>query len=539
LSDVDRWERPFGARPLGEGRCEFRVWAPQARAVTLRLGSGEVDLRGAGSGVYECIVEASAGERYWFLVDGTQLPDPCSRSQPEGLRGPSQVVEVSAPARFATPSPADLVIHELHVGAFTPEGTFDGAIPHLQSLAELGITAIEIMPIAEFPGKRGWGYDGVYISSAYSAYGGPAGLQRLVEGAHEAGLAVVLDVVYNHVGASGVEALRAFGPYFTDAHETLWGPAIDFTQPAVRAWVAQSAVGWIRDFGIDGLRLDAVHAIFDPSPEHIVAEVARRVHAARPGALVIAEAGMTDPDDNGGYACDAAWVDQFHHSLHVLLTGERDGYYADFGRVADLAQALEQIPPERFVIYSQNHDQVGNRAFGDRLPVAVRPLAAFCTLLAQFVPLLFMGEEYGEPAPFQFFSDHIDKEIADATRAGRREEFASFTQFTEEIPDPQARETFLRSKLTRQRDPALAELYRELLAVRRELPPGPADVIEFDEDARRLRVRRGPFELVCNFSSQPARLPSARDRVRLATEPQTQLKDGHLDLPPMAAALLS
>ena len=541
MSTPRPWERRLGARALGDGNCEFRVWAPRAETIALRLRGSEVGLSDAGGGVYDVVAPAQAGDDYAFVLDGRRLPDPCSRWQPEGLRGPSRIVATAPGPRFDPPGLQELLIYELHIGTFSAEGTFDGAIQHLDELADLGITAIEIMPVAEFPGDHGWGYDGVYISAAQSSYGGPEGLARLVRAAHERGLAVILDVVYNHLGASGVKAMKAFGPYFTDQYKTPWGRAINYDGPdsgPVREWVLQSAVGWIEEFGIDGLRLDAIHAIFDSSREHIVAAVARRVHAAAPRALMIGEVGMADPREHGSPACDAIWVDDFHHALHTLLTGERDGYYADFGHVADLADALRHTPPRRFVVFSQNHDQVGNRAFGDRLPAPVRPLAAFCTLLAPYVPLLFMGEEYGENAPFQFFSDHIDKRIADATRDGRRREFAAFVTFEEEIPDPQARATFERSKLTRQRDPALARLYRELIAVRRELPEREPDVIEFDEEMRSMRVRRGAFELVCNFGYQPVRLSCGGDRVRIATAVQLSLRDGHVELPPLSGALI-
>jgi maltooligosyltrehalose trehalohydrolase len=563
------WERPLGARTLGDGNCEFRVWAPRAKSIALRLKeSADIELTDAGYGVYEAVAVARPGDDYWFVVDGQRLPDPCSRWQPDGLRGPSRVVAVEPPRRFPTPAVEDLVVYELHIGTFTAEGTFEAAIPYLQELASIGITAIEIMPVAEFPGDRGWGYDGVYISAAQSSYGGPAGLATLVQAAHERGLAVILDVVYNHLGTSGVKAMDAFGPYFTGQYGTPWGRAINYDDAGcdpVREWVLQSATGWVRDFGIDGLRLDAIHAIFDSSPEHIVGAVARRVHAVRDDALVIPESGLNDPKvgrprERGGYACDASWADDFHHSVRTLVTDERDGYYVDFGRVAQLAKAFhrpyvhdgqysgfrhrrfgapaEDVPPPRFVVFSQNHDQVGNRAFGDRMPAPARPLAALCTLLSPYVPLLFMGEEYGENAPFQFFTDHIDKDIADATRDGRRKEFAAFATFEEEIPDPQSRETFERSKLTRVRDPALAQLYRELLALRRELPGGEPDVIEFDEQERWLRVRRGAFELVCNFAHQPARLSSGGSRVRIATAADVTLADGQIELPGLSGALI-
>ncbi len=515
----------------------MKVWAPAARSLALRLGGRDIPLD--GEEYYETPAPPP-DEDYWLVVDGEPLPDPGSQWQPRGLRGPSRVLEFDqAPAEFDGPSLAELVIYELHVGTFTPAGTFDEAAARLDDLAALGVTAVELMPVAEFPGSRGWGYDGVYISAAQSSYGGPFALRAFVDAAHAAGLAVILDVVYNHVGASGVRALEAFGPYFTDEYETFWGRAINFGCEAVRNWVVESAVGWIRDFGIDGLRLDAIHAIFDPSPHHIVAAIARDVHEVNPRALVIGEVGMEAPSEHGAPACDAIWVDDFHHALHVLLTGERDGYYKPFGRVEQLAEAFRHAPPERFVVYAQNHDQVGNRALGDRLPVAARPLAAFCTLLSPFVPLLFMGEEYGETAPFQFFSDHIDPEIARATREGRRHEFAAFAQFGDEVPDPQARETFKRSKLGRVRDPVLGTLYEELLRLRRELPGGEPTGIDFDEDARVLRVRRERFELVCNFGSEALRLPCGGDCIRLATSADTALNPPHLQIAPLSGALIT
>jgi maltooligosyltrehalose trehalohydrolase len=562
------WERRLGARPLGDGLTEFRVWAPHAGSIALWLGSRTVGLEHAGYGVYEVVAPAGAGDDYLFLLGDRRLADPCSRCQPKGLRGPSRVVEAPPGDAFDGPSLDELVVYELHVGTFTHEGTFAAATRHFGELAELGVTAIEVMPIAEFPGRRGWGYDGVYLSAAHSAYGGPGGMAKLVEVAHKNGLAVILDVVYNHVGASGVKALEAFGPYFTDTYETPWGRAINYDDDdcdPVREWVLQSAEGWIADFGVDGLRLDAVHAIFDSSAEHIVAAIARRIHELDPRALVIAESGLNDPRamrrrELGGYGCDAAWADDFHHALWTLLTEERDGYYVDFGRVGQLAKAYRRphvhdgsysrwrrrrfgapandVPPQRFVVFSQNHDQVGNRAYGDRTPAPVRPLAAFCTLLAPFVPLLFMGEEYGERSPFQFFSDHIDKRIARATREGRRREFADFAQFDQEIPDPQDVATFERSKLSREQDPGLAALYRELLTARRQLPPGDPEAIEFDEDARSLRVQRGPFEIVCNFAAQARRVPCHGGSVVIATATGTAVRDGTVELGPMSGALV-
>jgi maltooligosyltrehalose trehalohydrolase len=565
------WERRLGATAHpAEGTVEFRVWAPLPERVELLVNGREAALSDAGYGVYEAVVSAVPGVDYEYLLDGQHLPDPCSRFQPEGLRGPSRVIAPPDPdPPFEPPPPDELVVYELHVGTFSAAGTFEGAIEHLPALAELGVTAIELMPVAEFPGARGWGYDGVYISAAQSSYGGPEGLARLVSAAHETGLAVILDVVYNHLGASGQPAMEAFGPYFTTKYETPWGKAVNYDDAdcdPVREWVLQSAEGWISDFGIDGLRLDAIHAIFDSSAEHVVAAVARRVHAVNPRAYVIAESGLNDPvvmrpPNRGGWGCDAEWADDFHHALRTLITDERDGYYADFGAVGQLAKAFhrphvddgnyspfrrkrfgapaDDVPVSRFVVFSQNHDQVGNRAFGDRMPGPARPLAAFCTLLAPFVPQLFMGEEYGEPAPFQFFSNHIDEDIAKATREGRRREFAAFASFSEEeVPDPEDPGTFERSKLTREPDAALGALYTDLFAARRRIGPAEAQEIEFDERAGWLRLRRGSFEISCNFASETRELATSGRSLELATDPQARLQDGRLTLPPMSGALI-
>jgi maltooligosyltrehalose trehalohydrolase len=556
------WRQPLGATPRGDGTVEFRVWAPAPERVAVRVGGADHELADAGLGVREATVPAAAGDDYWFVLDGTPLPDPCTRHQPEGLRGPSRVLDpaalVVAPLA-APPSLADLVIYELHVGTFTPEGTFDAAIERLRALAELGITAIEVMPIAEFPGRHGWGYDGVYLSAAHSAYGGPDGFARLVDAAHRAGLAVILDVVYNHVGASGNAALRAYGPYFTDKYSTFWGDAINYDDEwadPVREWVLQSAQGWVRDFGVDGLRLDAIHAIYDTSATHVLRELNDRL----PETVVIAESGLNDPKviRPDGLGCDGVWADDFHHALRTLLTGEREGYYEEFGTVAQLAAAYhrpvlhtgqwssfrkrsfgaphEDRPPEQFVVFSANHDQVGNRALGDRLPEAVRPLAALCTLLSPFVPLIFMGEEYGERAPFQFFSDHIDDEIATATREGRRREFAAFAQFSgAEVPDPQDPATFARSKLTGEGDEALRALYAGALRARRELR-GEAETT-FDEEARWLVVRRGAHALAVNFADTERAVPLSSGGIVLATHPDIEVRDGSVVLPPLAGVL--
>jgi maltooligosyltrehalose trehalohydrolase len=325
-------------------------------------------------------------------------------------------------------------------------------------------------------------------------------LARLVDAAHAAGLAVFLDVVYNHLGP-GSEALAAFGPYTEASHTTFWGPAMAFSERAVREWAVQNAELWVRDYHVDGLRLDAVHAIVDDSRPHIVAELAERVRAVRASTLVIAEMETGDLRPVEEWECDAQWGDELHHALHVLVTGEREGYYADYGTIADVAREFERADAPHLVVCAQNHDQVGNRAFGDRLHGRRLRLAAFCSILAPGVPLLFMGEEYDEQHPFQFFADHIDPEIARATRDGRRREFAKFAAFAHEaVPDPGARATFERSKL----DPASGDddqrdYYRRLLALRRTLPAGPVQAI-VDEDTRFLRIVRGDVELLVNFS---------------------------------------
>src|SRR3954453_20496693 len=569
------FQRRLGAYPLRNGRTEFRVWAPNPDEIRLRVNGTDHALQAAGFGIFEATVDAGEGDDYVYVLDGAELPDPCSRWQPEGLRGPSRIVDPLAFAwtdgEFRAPNLPDSIIYELHIGTFSPEGTFEGAIGHLAALADLGVTTIEVMPVAEFPGAHGWGYDGVYLSATQSSYGGPHGLRNLVDAAHGVGLAVILDVVHNHVGASGSAALLAYGPYFTEKHHTPWGAGLNVDDEqcdAVREWVCQSAEGWVRDFHLDGLRLDAIHAIVDSSPEHLVAEIARRVHTARPGALVIAESGLNDPrvmrvPELGGHGCDAAWADDFHHALRTLLTGDTDGWYAEFDSLALLGKAYKRphvhdgtysafrkrrfgapaddVPAERFVVFSADHDQVGNRALGDRLPVETRPLAAFCTLLSPFTPMLFQGEEYGERAPFQFFTDHIDAEIADATREGRRREFASFAEFSgEEVPDPQDVATFQRSKLTREGEPeGMRDLPARLLRARRELlAPGDVDAVTYDERAGWLAVRRGEFTLLANFARQAVHVPRARpEEIVLSTHPPT-LEPGFVVLQPLSGALV-
>jgi maltooligosyltrehalose trehalohydrolase len=478
-----------------------------------------------------------AGRRYAYrLGDGPERPDPCSLWQPEGVHGPSAVV---LPERFAWGDRdwkgvrrEDLVFYELHVGTFSPEGKFEAIIPRLHDLRDLGVTAVEILPVGQFPGDRNWGYDGVFPYAAQESYGGPQGLLRLVDACHAAGLAIFLDVVYNHFGPEGCY-LGEFGPYFNDRYRTPWGDAINYDGhgcDAVRDYVLDNVGMWLEEFHFDGLRLDAVHAIFDLGARHILRAIGEAAEAAgsRRGwpAYVVGESDLNDPrvldpPDRGGYGLDAQWSDDFHHAVHAFLTGERVGYYVDFGEAEHLAGVFERpflyawdysphrgrkhgapadgIPGDRFVVCLQNHDQVGNRASGDRLNVllgspAERRLAAGLLLLSPHLPLLFMGEEYGEENPFPFFCSFGDPQLVEAVREGRKKEFDAFAR-DREVPDPQAEETFASAKLgwswpEGTQRAALRRLYRDLLAARREWPA----LRDFERWSAHLRPdeRRGP-----------------------------------------------
>ena len=494
----------LGATPRPGGITDLRVWAPAPDVVGVRVRGATHELEPAGAGLWQGQVPAEPGDDYRLVADGSDWPDPCSRWQPDGVLGPSRVLDPAELEIAEGPALAleELVLYELHVGTFSAAGTFDGVAARLRALRELGVTALELMPVATFPGRRGWGYDGLYTFAPHHAYGGPHGLARLVDAAHREGLGVVLDVVYNHVGP-GNEALRAFGPYFTDRlGETPWGEALDYGQDGVREWALQNAEQWVRDYRVDGLRLDAVHAVRDDSPRHVLAELAERVRAVNPRALVISEMGVPDFTPLHEWGHDAMWLDGLHHALHVALTGERDGYYEDFdGSLARIARELERPEGARLVACAQNHDQVGNRAFGDRLPPELLRVAQAVVLFSPFTPLLFQGEEYGEPAPFRYFTDHVDPAIAEATRAGRRREFARFTAFGEDVPDPQDEATFERSKL----DPRPADpLLQELLQLRRSLPRELS--VACDETARTLELRRGSVTLCVDFASHDVRL---------------------------------
>jgi len=515
--------RPQGALRQPDGSVLWRVWAPSSESVRLVTWCGpqreETAMAPEGFGYFTCRrAPVEEGLRYAYqLADGREYPDPASRWQPEGVHRPSAVFfpedyPWSDSAWRGVPR-EDLVIYELHVGAFTPEGTLEAIVPRLPDLASLGVTALELMPVAQFPGERNWGYDAVHPYAVQNSYGGPRALDRLIDAAHRAGLAVIHDVVYNHLGPEG-NYLERFGPYFTDRYRIPWGNAVNFDGPesdAVRRFFIDNACAWVRDFHADGLRLDAVHAIYDFSARHILAEIqdAVQAEAARQNRMVhvIAESNQNDvrlvkPPQEGGYGLDGVWSDDFHHGVHALLTGERDGYYLDFGRPADLAKAFERVfvydgcysrfrrrrhgsrvgtlDRTRFVVCVQNHDQVGNRAKGDRfgtiLTSEAQRLACGLLLVCPCTPLLFMGEEYGETAPFPFFCSFGDPELVEAVRRGRREEFAAkgFLWGTE-IPDTQNPETFAAAKLRwswpeGSLHAQLRQLYRDLLAARRQWP---------------------------------------------------------------------
>ncbi|MEU6945380.1 malto-oligosyltrehalose trehalohydrolase [Streptomyces sp. NPDC046316] len=579
----------------------FEVWAPRARdRVTLELnGTGHPLERDAErDGWWTGVVPAGDGDRYGFsLDDGPVLPDPRSRRQPDGPDGLSAVVDHSAYVWFNEAPRLRLraaVLYELHVGTFTRDGTLDAAAERLGELAGLGITHVELMPLCPFPGKHGWGYDGVAPWAVHEPYGGPTALKRFVDTAHGLGMSVVLDVVHNHLGPSG-NHLPSFGPYFTDTHHTPWGAAVNLDAAGsdeVRAYLRDSALAWLQDYRIDGLRLDAVHALVDDRALTFLEELSEAVDelAREQGRqhFLIAESDMADPRTttprvSGGLGVHAQWNDDFHHALHTALTGESQGYYADFARapLAALAKTLTHVffhdgtyssfrgrhhgrpvdrvrtPAHRFLAYAQTHDQIGNRAQGDRLSATLSPgllaCAATLVLTGPSVPMLFMGEEWGATTPWQYFTDHTDPELAEAVRQGRRREFAEHGWAEEDIPDPQDPATRDRSVLDRtERERAphnrLAAWHRELIALRRTLPdltdPDLAAVrVAFDEEGRWLAFRRGVLRIAVNLGKEPAEIPlgtNGRDRVVAAWAPvDAPGQDGLLRLPAECAVVLT
>ena len=570
------WELQFGARPLAEGGTLFRVWAPLAESLSVKILDGEprtYPLTRGEDDVFEVnIPHVGAGSDYFYLVGGgRERPDPVSRWQPQGVHGPSRVVD---PRAFAWTDEdwkgvplADALIYELHVGTFTPEGTFEAAIPKLAHLKRLGVNAVEVMPVAEFPGGRNWGYDGTHSYAPQSTYGGPEGFKKFVDACHREGLAVVLDVVYNHLGPEG-NYLGEFMPVFGKNYRTPWGDALNFDGPdsdGVRRYFVDNALYWLTEYHVDGLRLDAIHRIIDIGPTHVLAEIAeafrRQARALGRTAWTIGESDLNDvrvikPAAEGGYGLDAQWSDDFHHSLHALLTGTRRGYFADFGSAADFAKAIKegfvydgrrsvfrrkrhgnssvQRPGEQFVVCVQNHDQVANGYWGDRLASLVsveqQKLAAALLLCAPNVPMLFMGQEWGEIAPFLYFTSHTDPALAKAVREGRREEYSSFVKDegetasdAAEFDDPQSPQTFERSKLvwSRLAESPHAEVfgfYKDLLAARKEHRAlsncdKTRTRVEFDEERRWLSVGRGDAGgtralLLCNLSGHEREIPA-------------------------------
>ncbi|MFJ1881692.1 malto-oligosyltrehalose trehalohydrolase [Streptomyces sp. NPDC088137] len=586
----------------------FEVWAPDADEVGLRL-AGEpwaMERDPARSGWWTAQAPASDGDRYGFVLDGggsdgRVLPDPRSRRQPDGPDGESAVVDHSSFAwRSDWPGRGlpGAVLYELHIGTYTEEGTFDAAAARLGHLAELGVTHVSLMPVCPFPGTHGWGYEGVSLWAVHEPYGGPDGLKRFVDTAHGLGLAVLLDVVHNHLGPSG-NHLPAFGPYFTETHHTPWGAAVNLDAPGsdeVRAFLLGSALGWLRDYRLDGLRLDAVHALADGRALTFLEELSAAADAlaaelGRPLPL-IAESDLCDPRtttprDSGGLGLHAQWNDDFHHALHTALTGESQGYYTDFAQAPLAAVAktvtsaffhngtyssfrgrthgrpvdIARTPAHRFVGYAQTHDQIGNRALGDRLSATLSPgllaCAAALVLTGPFTPMLFMGEEWGARTPWQFFTDHTDPELAEAVRNGRRREFAAHGWAADDIPDPQDPATRDRSCLdwnepSQEPHARLHAWYRELIALRRALPdlsdPDLASVrTAHDEQARWLAYRRGDLRIAVNLGEKPATIPlgggrrrGGGDRVVAAWEPVAAPgADGLLRLPPESCVVLA
>ncbi|MFI6345854.1 malto-oligosyltrehalose trehalohydrolase [Streptomyces sp. NPDC050560] len=543
---------------------EFEVWAPSSERVGLRLGDATVPMgRDAGrAGWWTAEAPAGPGDRYGFVLDGGPvLPDPRARRLPDGPEEPGAVVDLGAyPWRhpWAGAGLTGAALYELHVGTFTPEGTLDAAAGRLGHLAELGVSHVELMPLCPFPGRHGWGYDGVAPWAVHEPYGGPEALCRFVDTAHGLGLGVVLDVVHNHLGPSG-NHLPAFGPYFTEAHRTPWGAAVNLDGPGsdeVRAYFVGSALAWLRDFRLDGLRLDAVHALADTRAYPFLEELSAAVdglaeEVGRP-LFLVAESDLGDPRvitprAEHGLGVAAQWNDDFHHALHTALTGESQGYYADFARapLAALAKTLRggffhdgtyssfrgrhhgrpldrtRTSAHRLLAYAQTHDQIGNRARGDRLAAALSPgllaCAAALVLTSPFTPMLFMGEEWGADTPWQYFTDHTDPRLAEAVRVGRRREFAEHGWAESDIPDPQDPATRDRSCLdwsqpARQPYARLLDWHRELLALRRAQPdlldPALAAVgVAFDEEARWIAVRRGDLRIAANLSDAPVEVP--------------------------------
>ncbi len=568
----------------------YEVWAPSAATVGLEVDGRRFDLAVDGGGWWTTDeIAPEPGDRYGFSVDGSDpLPDPRSPSQPDGVHAASEWVDNTAFAwtdhDWRGVPLAGAVLYELHVGTFTPGGTFDDAIAMLPYLRGLGVDAVEVMPVASFPGERGWGYDGVGLFAPHAAYGGPDAMKRFIDACHDHGIGVVLDVVYNHLGPSG-NYLGRFGPYFSERHHTNWGPAVNLDGPGsdeVRRFVVDNALMWLRDYHVDGLRLDAVHALVDDSAVHLLEQLADEVaalssHVRRP-LFLVAESDLNDPrfvrsHDAGGFGLDASWADEWHHALRSVLTGDTSGYYADFGTLEHLAKALRQAwvydgiwsehrgrhhgrPPtglsgSQFVVCTQNHDQVGNRAVGDRPSSNMSDgrlrIAAALLLTSPFTPMLFQGEEWGTTTPFQYFTDHDDPELGRAVSEGRRNEFSYFGWDPADVPDPQDPSTFERSKLDWSEfdddiHRSMSDWYRELIGVRRAFPclsdPRLDRIdVEIDADDRTLTVRRGDIDVLVNLGTGTRRFPTS-GRLIAASDPAVVVRDGEAVVPLDAVALV-
>jgi maltooligosyltrehalose trehalohydrolase len=569
----------------------FRVWAPICERVDLVVDGRAVAMARCDQGWWEAIAEAGQGSRYGYrLDDGDVRPDPRSPFQPDGVDGLSELVDHDAFAwtdhGWRGISLPGALLYELHIGTFTGEGTFDGVAGKLDHLVELGVDAVELMPVVEFSGDRGWGYDGVDLFAPHHVYGGPDGLKRLVDACHARGIGVILDVVYNHLGPAG-NYLAEFGPYFSARHSSNWGPAVNFDgtgSDEVRRFVVDNALMWLRDYHADGLRLDAVHAIVDESARSVLEELADEVHALathlRRPLFVVAESDRNDPRlvrsrDAGGFGLDAAWADEWHHALHAALTGERSGYYEDFGSLDQLAKALRQgwvydggwsphrqrrhgRPPvglagDQFVVSTQNHDQVGNRAAGERSSALMSDgrlrTAAALMLCGPFTPMLFQGEEWAATTPFQYFTDHRDPDLGQRVSDGRRQEFAHFGWDPGQVPDPQAASAFEASKLrwselARPSHAGIFDWYRRLVDLRRsrpELSDPRLDrtAVEVDEQASTLVMKRGRVQLLVNLGDDDHRFPRSEGVVLiLASDSDVRLDHDGVVLPPDTAAIL-
>ncbi len=569
----------------------FTVWAPRAKKVDVVFGDKRLPLEKEKDGWWgRSVAEAGPGTDYQLSVDGGKpVPDPRSQWQPAGIDGPSRVVNQAAfqwtDKNWQARPLGSAIIYELHIGTFTPAGTFLSAIEKLDYLVDLGITHVEIMPVNEFSGAWGWGYDGVDLFAPHHAYGTPNDLKALVNACHAKGLAALLDVVYNHFGPIG-NYLGEFAPYLTEAYHTPWGPAVNLDHAGsyeARRFFADNAVMWLRDYHFDGLRLDAVHAYHDTSAMHFLEFLACDVENLSSflgrHLVLIAESDLNDPQvvtprEAGGFGIDAQWSDDFHHALHTVLTGEKSGYYEEFGSIGQLAKALQEVfvfdgcySPHRdrvhgrpveslsahhFLGYSQNHDQVGNRANGERLSHLVSPgkqkIAAGLELTAPFVPMLFEGEEFAASTPFQYFTQHEDAELGKKVSEGRRKEFQAFGWKPEDVPDPQDKATFERSKLkweevAQEPHASMLRWYKELISLRRSTPAltdgrlWQVDV-EFDEEAKWLVMTRGTVEVLVNFSDHPQAVPSSVTEPQiLCSEVNCEAQPGHLMMPPESIAI--